>query len=100
MYAPPEMLLFPEICPFKADIWALGITYFYMATCEYLFVHTTKDELKLLIYNGEIDFDSYEIHPKIRFLLVKMTIKDYAKKSLNFNPKSRINSRLQTIKTF
>lgn len=76
MFAPPEMLQYTDICPFKADIWALGITFFMMATGEYPFPHTTKDELKLLIFNAELNFDSYDIHPKIRYLIGRMTIKD------------------------
>lgn len=89
LFVAPEMLHFQEVCPFKADIWALGITFFYMATGSYPFNYTTKDELKNLIYLGNIDFDSYDMHPKIRFLLSKMTIKDHvnrptAKKLLEF----------------
>lgn len=77
LYLSPEMLQNREICPFKADIWALGITFFYMATGQYPFPHSNTEELKQMIYIGAIDFDQYELHPKVRYLLGKMLIKDH-----------------------
>ena len=76
MYLSPEFFLYQEINPFKADIWALGITFFYMATGNYPFHYKSREELVQLISRGEIDFFQYEIHPKIQLLIKKMTIKD------------------------
>lgn len=76
MFSAPEMFLYQEICPFKADIWALGITFFYMATGKYPFRNNSREELQQLIITGEIDFRHYEIHPKIKALIKRMTTKD------------------------
>lgn len=76
MFCSPEMLSSPKFCPFKADIWALGITFFFMATGQYPFKNNTKDELIQSIKVGEISFSKYDVHPKIKLLITKMTIKD------------------------
>lgn len=107
LYLAPEMLQYQEICPFKADIWALGITFFFMATGKYPFPHTNTEELKSLIFIGFINFDQYDIHPKIRYLLQKMLIKDHnyrltARKllelpvfhSINATPQSKCTRKL------
>lgn len=76
MFLAPEAFLYQEINPFKADIWALGITFFYMATGKYPFRNASKEEMQQHISRGEIDFRHYEIHPTIKALIKKMTIKD------------------------
>lgn len=70
----PEMFQLTEICPFKADIWALGVTFFCMATGEYPFknIHT-RDDLQQSIIAANFSFEKYEIDEIIHFLIVKMT---------------------------
>lgn len=79
-YFAPEMFQQQEVCPFKADIWALGITFFYMATGYYPFRGESRKELKKSIMFGEIDFSKCKIDSRIRYLIFKMT---------NMNPKMR-----------
>lgn len=70
------MLICQSICPFKVDIWALGITFFFMATGSFPFQSKTKDELKQLIFLGQLDFDEYHMNHKIRYLISKMAAKN------------------------
>ena len=72
MYLAPEMLQNHDICPFKADIWALGITFFVMATGSFPFVCNTVEDLKKLIFFSDLDFSRYQIDQRIRFLIKKM----------------------------
>ena len=76
IFVAPEVLQYNEVCPFKADIWALGITFFFMATGNYPFRSKTREDLKNLIIRGDLDYSRYKIDPKIRFLISKMTIKE------------------------
>lgn len=71
-YFAPEMFQNEEICPFKADIWALGITFFCMATGRYPFQHKSKRDLKQNILIGELNFSKYNVDKRIRFLILKM----------------------------
>ena len=70
------MFQYSEVDPFKADIWALGITFFYMATGCYPFKVTSFENLKDHIVYGEFDYKSYNIDMKIIGLIKKMTEKN------------------------
>lgn len=76
MFSAPETLQKKEVSPFKADIWALGITFFYMATGEYPFHYRTREELIDTITIGNLDFSNVLLDKRIRFLIIKMTDKD------------------------
>lgn len=69
------MLLYSDVNPFKADIWALGITFFFMATGKFPFDSPSREKLELLILKSEINFTKFDIDPRIQFLLKKMLAK-------------------------
>lgn len=77
MFMPPEFFNCNEICPFKADIWALGITFFFMTTGTYPFQSQDSEEIKNMISNGDINLEKYKIHPEIKNLISKMIEKDF-----------------------
>lgn len=84
IFIAPEVLQYNEVCPFKADIWALGITFFYLATGTYPFKTKSRELLKQAIIAGELDYSQCKIDPKIRFIISKMCTK---------NPNSRFTAQ-------
>lgn len=76
MFFSPEMIQYQSVCPFKADIWALGVTFFYMITGTFPFQSSSREQLRNLIFLGEIDYDKYDIDPDIRYLINRMTLKN------------------------
>lgn len=76
-YFPPEMFQYQDVNPFKADIWSLGITFFYMATGYFPFQGSSRDKIERKIQHGEIDFTKFHLDPRIQYLIKKMTAKSY-----------------------
>lgn len=72
----PEILESKEICPFKADIWALGITFYYMITGRLPFVSISIEEMKQFVIYGEISLNDYDVDPQIKYMIKKMTEKN------------------------
>lgn len=72
----PEKLSSPFFCPFKADVWALGITFFYMIAGCFPFDAKYPEELKHYIIYNYIDFSIIDISPKIKFIIERAVIKN------------------------
>lgn len=80
MYCSPEALSNLPYNPFHADIWALGISFYFMAVGQYPYPHHSTKELIKLVSIGHIDFSNANIHPEIKSLLQKMTAIDPSKR--------------------
>lgn len=72
----PEMFKCKEYCPFKTDIWALGVTFFIMATGRHPYKAKSLEDLKSWVLFGSLDYDDCQIDPQIRFIINKMTDKN------------------------
>lgn len=76
MFSAPEILLKNSICPFKSDIWALGITFFYLASGKYPFPKDSREDLKRAIQMGQLDYSYVQLNPQIQSLIQKMTARN------------------------
>lgn len=73
MYCAPEIIKCQSsFNPFEADIYALGITFFYMITGEHPFQSFFIEDLKRFILHGQIDFLDYDVDPEIQQIILKM----------------------------
>lgn len=55
-FVAPEILNKKPFDPFKADIWSLGVTFFYIATGQLPWRAITKEDLIECISNGIVDY--------------------------------------------
>lgn len=78
VFSAPEVLQHKKYSPDKADIWALGVTFYYMAVGTYPFLKHCKDETRKSIIYCELDFGTAKVDPQIRFLISKMITKNAA----------------------
>lgn len=90
MYCSPEILSEGDFDPIKADIWALGVTFYYMATGTYPFPDYPESDLRNGILYGQICFrDEDGVDNSVKYLILKMCSKSplfrpSAKQLLNF----------------
>ncbi|OHS96571.1 hypothetical protein TRFO_37250 [Tritrichomonas foetus] len=83
LYKSPEILNNQTFDPFSADIWSLGVTFYYMATKRYPFLITKNfKDTHDLIRSGKVHFDSF---PNKKFLSL-------IKQMLIIDPNSRPNA--------
>lgn len=52
LFMAPELFKHEEYNPMKADVWAIGVTFYYMATQNYPFYHQDRNTLRKLIEAG------------------------------------------------
>ena len=93
-FFPPEMFLYEQISPYKADIWALGVTFFCFATGKYHFAGSTNEMIKKSILIGDFNYAHYKIDQRIQFL-----IKIMAQSRLDLRPPADKLLKLQIFST-
>ena len=75
LFMSPEIVFAKPYDPFKADIWAFGVTAFYFLTGQY--IASTKEEFEILIKTGCFncpDIDNYPLF--IRNMLINCLVHD------------------------
>lgn len=78
MYCAPEIMQKQSFNPFQADIWALGMTFFYMATGCFPYQTKVYNEIVQMIKFGLVDFGEFELNQDVKCLIQKMTQKNPA----------------------
>ena len=72
LFMAPELFNHCPFDPFKTDVWALGVTFYFMATHEYPFdSQVSKADLVQLIRQGFFNSDNIE-DTEYRYLIVRM----------------------------
>lgn len=74
-YLSPEMFVEKEYDPFKADIWAFGILFYYFCTGYFPFRSVDNQALQNKIVKGELLFPK-DINPGCQYLITKMLAYD------------------------
>lgn len=75
-FCSPEILSNSEFDPFKADIWALGISFYFMVTGHFPYENRNNQSLRDMIVNSQISFFNYKVDSQIQYLIRKMTTKN------------------------
>lgn len=75
MYCSPEIVKGESFDPFSADIYALGITFFFMITGKHPFNNSSLENLKRSIIFSQVDFSqaNVDVNEKIKSMIIKMT---------------------------
>lgn len=79
LYMAPELFRKKEYNPLKADIWSLGVTFFYMATKSYPFYSANKQEFIKIVNTGLFPFYKIAYTPLRQLIL----------RCLDLNPETR-----------
>ena len=101
MYCSPEILSEEEFDPIKADIWALGVTFYYMITGVLLFPDYPESDLRNGILFSQITFPEEDnINDAVKYLILKMCSKNplfrpSARQLLNFPIYKKAHFQLQ-----
>lgn len=78
-YMPPEVIKMVPHDPFKADIWSLGVTFYFFVTGELPFIGSTTDEMMKKFLSGFKELPDY----------VPDDVKQVIKSCIQYNPENR-----------
>ena len=70
-YLPPEMIRHKDYDPFKADVWSLGILFYFLCSGYFPYRSIDSKSLQQKIVKGELEFPN-AIHPGCEYLITKM----------------------------
>ncbi|OHT10614.1 hypothetical protein TRFO_20022 [Tritrichomonas foetus] len=94
-YMPPEILNLQPFDPFKADIWSLGVTFYYMAIGNIPFLGKNILQLKELVQSADFSLQQ-DCHAINSFNIMNKNEEDIEfikmiKNMLRVNPKERMS---------